>query len=251
MFEDVKFSSCGKFVSSDDWIHPDRVIDSYEMILVTKGYVYLNEGGTDYELKENDVLILEPHKRHYGYKHSRNTEFFWLHWHGNAPEGLKHRKIDSLYTVSLYFRQILQHLIEPGMREATDYLTRLILIELQSNSTNPTNNHIVEEIAAYIRANSHMGLTEAKVAKHIGYNTDYLNRIFKAHYFKTIKQYINERRMETVKSLMLTQSYTLSEIAAKSGFTEYKYFLKFFKYHEGITPTEFYKQYAKIHINSR
>ena len=84
-----------------------------------------------------------------------------------------------------------------------------------------------------------------------GYNTDYLNRIFKAHFFKTIKQYINERRMETIKSLMLTQSYTLSEIAAKSGFTEYKYFLKFFKYHEGITPTEFYKQYAKIHINSR
>ena len=57
-------------------------------------------------------------------------------------------------------------------------------------------------------------------------------------------------RMEHIKSLMLYDNLSLKVVSDRSGFTDYKYFLKFFKYHEKITPTEFYKQYAKIHINS-
>ena len=78
-----------------------------------------------------------------------------------------------------------------------------------------------------------------------------MNRLFKSSFSKTVKQYIDEKRIEYVKELMLCSDLPLKEIAARSGFSEYKYFLKFFKYHEKITPTQFYKQYAKIHINSR
>ena len=74
--------------------------------------------------------------------------------------------------------------------------------------------------------------------------------MFKATFSKTVKQYIDEKRMEYIKSLMLNENLPLQKVADKAGFTEYKYFLKFFKYHEKITPTEFYKQYAKMHINS-
>ena len=48
MFETVKYISSGKFISNGEWIHPDRILDSYEMIFVTKGHVYLNENGTDW-----------------------------------------------------------------------------------------------------------------------------------------------------------------------------------------------------------
>ena len=43
MFEDVKNCGAGKFISNGEWIHPNRIIDSNEIIFVTKGEVYINE----------------------------------------------------------------------------------------------------------------------------------------------------------------------------------------------------------------
>lgn len=42
----------------------------------------------------------------------------------------------------------------------------------------------------------------------------------------------------------------MQEIAAKSGFSDYKLFLKYFRYHEGVTPSEFRSAYYKIHTNN-
>lgn len=252
MFEDVKNCGAGKFISNGEWIHPDRIIDSNEIIFVTKGEVYINENGTEYHLKPDEILILQPNLRHFGYKVSTSTEFFWLHWYGgpNMDSNIKHRKIENPYIISLYFRQLLEALVTHKTPECMNYLTRLILIELYSNSKQPIVNHTAEKVAAWIEANCHTSITEKQIASQFGYNSDYLNRLFKSSFSKTMKQYINEKRLEYIKGLMLRSDLSLKEIAHRSGFTEYKYFLKFFKYHEKVTPTEFYKQYAKMHINS-
>lgn len=253
MFENINNCGAGKFISQGEWIHPERVIDSYEIIFITKGEVYINENGIEYHLKPNEILILKPNLRHFGYKPSKDTEFFWLHWYGepNTSMNIKHRKIENSYNLSLLFRQLLNARVTHKASEGMNYLTRLILIELYSDSKQPITNHTAEKIAAWIDGNCHTSITETQIATQFGYNADYLNRLFKSSFSKTIKQYINEKRIEYIKGLMLRSELPLKEIAIKSGFAEYKYFLKFFKYHEKITPTEFYKQYAKMHINSQ
>lgn len=253
MLESIEYANCGKFVSDGEWKHPDRMLDSYTVIFVTKGRVCIQEEGEKYLLQKDDVIVLSPHKRHRGYQSTSDVEYFWLHFRGDLawPNRFTHTKIENPYNVSLYFRQLLNNRILKRPPEGMDYLTRLILIELYTGSVQPNMNRMAESIAAWIRANCHIALSEAMIADHFGYNADYLNRMFKANFFKTIKQYINEKRMEHIKTLMLSEDLTLAEIAAMSGFSEYKYFLKFFKYHEGITPTDFCKQYAKIHINTR
>ena len=253
MFEDVKYCGAGKFISNGEWIHPDRVIDSREMIIVTKGEVFLNENGVAYPLKPDEILILEPGLRHFGYKSSTNTEFFWLHWQGGPglPANLKHRKIENSYGIFLYFRQLLDARVTHKTSEGIDYLTRLILMEFFLNSTQPVVNRTAEKIAAWINANCHTAISERRIAEEFGYNPDYLNRLFKASFGKTIKQYMDDKRMEHIKGLMLREDLPLKEVATRCGFSDYKYFLKFFKYHEKQTPTEFYKLYAKMHINSR
>lgn len=252
MFENVQYCGAGKFISQGTWIHPDRMIDSYEILFVTKGEVSIIENEIKYCLKKDEILILQPHLRHYGYHPSTNTEFFWLHWYGGpeiSPQ-MKHRKIANPYDISMYLRQLLEARVMQKPSEALDYLTRLVLIELFSNSQQPNVNHIAEKVSAWIQTNCHLPITESQIAAQFGYNVDYLNRMFKANFSKTLKQAINDQRMKYIKSLMLCEDLTLKEIAEKSGFSEYKYFLKFFKYHEGITPTQFYKQNAKLHINS-
>lgn len=253
MFETVRYISCGKFISSSEWIHQDRVIDSYEMIFVTKGFVYINENGCDYALQADDAIILQPGVRHYGYQSSTDTEFFWVHWQSDAAFSLdiKHRKIEDPYSISLYFRQLLQCRIEGKPAECFDYLARLILAELHFNSSNPNVNHTAETVAAWIKANRHTAIKAAQVAAYFGYNVDYLNKMFKASFLKSIKEYIDDERMKYIKAMMLSQNLSLNEVAVQAGFTDYKYFLKFFKYHEGITPTQFYKENAKVYINTR
>ena len=253
MLECVKNIAAGKFVSHGEWCHQDRTIGSYELIFVTKGEVYINENNINYHLKADDILILQPGMRHFGYKHSTDCEFFWLHWQGGADEisGIKHRKIENYYSIALYFRQLLSIRATHKTQESMDYLTRLILMELYLNNTCYVANPTTEKIAAWIEANACLPITEKQVAAEFGYNADYLNRLFKKHFAKTLKQYMNEKRIEYIKGLMLRSNLSLKEIAIKSGFSEYKYFLKFFKYHEKITPTEFSKHHAKIYINSR
>lgn len=253
MFEAVTNCGAGKFISSDEWIHPDRTIDSHEIIFVTKGIVYINDNGNEYALGPDELLLLEPNVRHFGYKKSTNTEFFWLHFksNSNTEYTFKHIKAENPYTLSLYCREMLDALVLSKPHETLDYLTRLILVELSINTGNQSKNPAVEKIAAWIKANNNIPVTETQIADIFGYNTDYINRIFKASFKKTIKQYINEERIKYIKTLMLYDNLPLKEVAIKSGFTEYKYFLKFFKYHEKVTPTEFYRQFSKIHINSR
>ena len=43
------YENIGEFHSNDEWIHPVRVIDSYELIFVLSGTVYLFEEGKRYE----------------------------------------------------------------------------------------------------------------------------------------------------------------------------------------------------------
>ena len=253
MFEQVKNCGAGKFISSDSWIHPDRVIDSYEIIFVTKGTVYINKNGQNFQLKTNDIFLLEPNIRHYGYQSSTDTEFFWLHF--TSPENPLQKSVyttnENPYRISLYFRQLIEARVMDMPPETLDYLTRLILIELYSNTKQANINALSEKIHAWIKANCNAAITAAQIARHFGYNADYINRLYKSSFQKTVKEAIDEERMRYVKMLMLYDNLPLKEVAMKAGFSDYKYFLQFFKYHEGITPTQFCKQFSKIYINSR
>lgn len=201
----------------------------------------------------NEILILEPNKRHYGYQESEDTEFFWLHWYSdtNVLSGIKHIRPENSYSISLYFRQLMDARVTQKSGEILDYLTRLILAEVYYNRKQMNVNPNAEKIAAWIKANNNSSLTVSHIAERFGYNVDYLNRLFKNNFSKGIKQYINEERLKYIKKLMLSEHLSLKEVALRAGFEDYKYFLKFFKYHEGITPTEYEKQFAKIYINSR
>lgn len=253
MYESVTYCGAGKFVSHGEWIHPDRIITSYELIFVLNGTVYINEDDVQYQLKKNDLLLLEPTLRHYGYEKSSNTSFFWVHFTG-LPEinsKLKYQTLVNTYNLSLLFKQLLHYRSENQMAESLDYLTRLILIEAFSLKKEEDTNKIVSEVVAWITANRDIILKVEQVSEHFGYNADYISRLFKANYGKSLKEYINDIKISYIKQLLLTSDLSLTAIACNAGFDDYKYFLKFFKYHEGVTPTQFLKSYSKTHINKK
>lgn len=56
-------------------------INTFDLIFVEYGCLYLTENEISYHLKANDVFILQPNRTHYGHKKcTKETLFHWLHF---------------------------------------------------------------------------------------------------------------------------------------------------------------------------
>ena len=252
MFEDVKYLRCGKFISHGEWKHPDRVINSYEIIFVIEGIVFINENDKSYVLKKNDVILLEPNLRHFGFKSSENVSFYWLHFVCDTkPTVPKTMHFENPYNLSLLFKQLLHYSTEQSFMVRLDYFTRIILAEITENKSGQKENRLINNVSEWIKANKDIPFKVSDISEHFGYNIDYLSRLFKKNFGKGLKEYIDQIKIQNIKNDLLNTSLSLKEISVSCGFSDYKYFIKFFKYHEKLTPTEFRNAYAKTHINTK
>lgn len=251
MFENVQMAWCGLFSSDEEWIHPDTTIDTWEAIMVVSGTVHIRVGEREYSVEKDGVILMPPFVRHAGFKSCTGVSFYWIHFTDCPLEELFIPKTESYHLV-LLFRQVLHFLSGPEpQREACDYLARLILIELSRQSEKNAEKRIVYEIAEWIRINADQTLTVQRVAQQFRYNPDYLNRLFRKTFSTGLKKYIDAVRMERIKTLLLNTSEPLQSIASKCGFEDYKYFLRFFKSHQNMSPTEFRNTYYYVNMNNK
>lgn len=256
MYESIKFIHGGKFVSRGIWKHPERIIESTELIIVTKGTVHITEGEREYCLKSGDILRLDKGIRHFGHRESHEqVKFYWFHFHCSNKNALPPKCFSpqSSAEAELICRQILHYEKTDGYGDdITDCLIRALIIELKTSEMieGSTPKKLCTEIAEWIRGNCDLAIKVSDVADHFGYNEDYLCRAFKNFHPDGLKTYIDEARMKKIRKDLGDSEKTLKEIAAKYNFSEYKYFLKYFKYHEGISPTDYRKTYCNLHINN-
>lgn len=254
------YESAGKFISSGLWIHPSRRISSYEIMYVTSGEVAIQEENVAYVLHHGDVLLLESNRLHYGFRESENVQFYWLHFHlspcTTLPLSLRTLHVvhlsDAGY-IDVFFNQLIHYANTPDIpAEASDYLLRLILMELVRQKKNgmPAESVAAVRIHAWINANAHMPLTVRNIAEQFGYSEDYVNRLYRKFYGISLKKSIDREKMQAIQSLLLSTNYALKEIAASMGFSDYKYFLKFFQHHAGVSPTAFREMYYNMHMNT-
>lgn len=253
----IHYIYAGKFTSRGQWLHPTRIIDSYELIIVTEGRFSLYEGESVYPLEEGSVLLLKPSVEHGGVEATDSKiSFYWLHFKGVDPidEGLmaKHFSLREPYHASLLCRQLIHYASEGFEQSVLDSLLYVLLSELssQSHPLDDSENALVLRIREWIRINSDRPLNAPEVAEHFGYNEDYVTRLFKKRYGVGLKSVINELKLNHIKRLLLEAELPLTEIALRVGFSDYKLFLKFFKYHEGLTPSEFKAAYYSLHTNN-
>ena len=130
---------------------------------------------------------------------------------------------------------------------------RLLIIELNAEykRLDADNHPLFSAVKEWVRVNCDLPIKVSDVADHFRYNVDYLNRVFKRFYPAGLKAFIDEQKLQRIKASLLNDSSTLWEIAEKYGFSDYKYFLKYFKYHEGVSPTEYRQMYCNLHTNNK
>lgn len=85
----VKYVSSGNLVSEHGFVHPRRNIDTFVIIVVTKGTLHITQNGIEYDVHENEFMLLLPDMLHYGHKASEGElSYYWSHFYVQDPDFL-------------------------------------------------------------------------------------------------------------------------------------------------------------------
>ena len=86
------------------------------------------------------------------------------------------------------------------------------------------------------------GLSQVKVADTFKISTYTLSRLFKNQVGIGFAEYVNSKRLEYAKDLLLTTSCSIKEVAQQSGYASESYFGRIFKATYGSSPSAFREQ---------
>lgn len=73
--------SSGQLLNEEHFIHPHRNLDTWVIIICTKGRLYITQNERQYTLTENHYIILFAGHKHFGFKESEGElSYYWCHF---------------------------------------------------------------------------------------------------------------------------------------------------------------------------
>ena len=276
----VQYLSCGQLIKNKNFLHPRRCLESFVLIYVLEGTLYISQNGIPHEIGEDQFILLHANTEHYGYKeYPEFLHYYWVHFlvpgehyciaqdeyypspsqsnkfHYVLPE---FGSLDQEKRVPILFSQIL----DISMQEyiVSDYLLHFsltsLLMELASKSIpssvgQESRNLHIYKIQDWIRHNYQQSITIPQIAEIFHFNPDYLSFNYKKVTGMPLTRYINSVRIEAAKKFLTTTEFSLREVAYYCGFSDEKYFFRVFKQFEGMTPTEFKGAFFKKKVVSK
>ena len=129
--------------------------------------------------------------------------------------------IDNL-KISLFERRV-SSAVEPEKQEE-----RTI-----TGITRYLQEHLTEEISLTV------------LAGQFHLNPQYISQLFKSEIGVNFLAYLTNIRMERAKKLLLSTSLPIAEVAEQSGYGDYRVFTKVFKKSEGVTPSQYRRDFLE------
>ncbi len=106
---------------------------------------------------------------------------------------------------------------------------------------NPSRDTVLDDMLYYIDHNFQNNIKLETIASRFGYNSAYLGKIFTRSVGKSFNSYVDHKRIEYSKRLLLGDSLKVYEIAQQAGYKNVDYFHKKFKKYVGVSPAEYRK----------
>lgn len=285
----VRFDTAGEFLSESNWTHAKRSIPDYELIIGVNETVYMREEEQSFEVGPGDILLLNPGRRHGGYQASKpGVKFYWIHFHFEVPSAVltdeemrleaehisshterswsvqdlylpRYMRIEQWDRINILVNQIL-HVANSNYwtKQSLDYLLTSLLIEISESVLNsltfkgnaPKGDVNFNKILEWTRIHSAEALTVAEIAKRFNYNKDYLSRLFKQNTSAGPLEFIHMVRIGKAKELLSRTAIPVKEIASEVGYSDEKYFMRMFKKHANMTPSQFRNAYHRTFMNN-
>ena len=101
-------------------------------------------------------------------------------------------------------------------------------------------------MAQYLRQRYKENIRGADLARHFGYSSTQLAKIFKNYYGVSVSEFVNNFRIELAKTIMQTNKKAMiKEVSMDVGYNDQYYFSKLFKKITGMWPTEYQRKLGK------
>lgn len=235
-------------------------LDSFLFFVVCSGSGSFTYENIEYKLSEGDCVFIDCSK---SYSHTTSADNLWnlkwIHFNGVTlsaiydkylsrggkivfhPESTKdflilHNEIFNEATKS-------EHLVDMKINT----LLSKLLVHLMENSWNPieitSKRGKLLPIKVYLDEHYTEKISLDELSNKFYINKFYLTRIFKEQYGVSINNYLLGLKVTKAKQLLRFSEETLENISAKCGIGEANYFSRIFKQIEGISPSEYRKQW--------
>ncbi|MEW9700441.1 helix-turn-helix transcriptional regulator [Paenibacillus sp. SI8] len=278
------FLDCGSAFYKEGERHIARSqIGTFDLIVVTKGAIYIGEGPHEWVVRQHEAVILRPDLNHYGTAPcEQETEIIWIHFHTYGAWGeyadmntclenqasliedhkksafLNHAEVNSIFIPKYikltpkafelleYFFQLEQEarsLRNWRKQNAFQLFMQHINRELIT-TTDMTAFHLAEKIELFIRQNYTKKISNAMLQEQLNYHPNYLAKCMLKVFGMTPNDYLLQYRIEQSKKLLIQTDWSMTRVAEESGFQHASYFSYCFSSKEGISPLNFRKNFT-------
>ena len=101
----------------------------------------------------------------------------------------------------------------------------------------------ISGITRYLQEHLAEEMSLSVLAEEFHLNPQYISQLFKNEIGVNFLSYLTNIRMEKAKKLLLSTSLSIAEVAEQSGYGDYRVFTKVFKKNEGITPSQYRRDF--------
>ena len=98
---------------------------------------------------------------------------------------------------------------------------------------------VISQAVGIIEMEYNTDLSLSSLAERLSVSTPYLSSLFKEEVGQNFKEYLTAVKLSKARSLLITTSESINEIAEKVGYNNAKQFSAIFKKYVGSTPAEY------------
>lgn len=131
---------------------------------------------------------------------------------------------------------------EDRIKSVCSIAVMLIQYIIFKNMITELKNKRLNDAVMYISNNLDKNLSVSKMCKDLNISKSALYGMFHRYKGCTVGEYINKKRIELAKVLLINSDKLLCDIACLTGFSDYAYFSKSFKKITGSTPFKYRKE---------
>ena len=238
-----------------------------DFLFVTNGYVKRQLGIVNYDVRQNELMIIPKFQISTTEFHSEDLNGFYCHFSDSfltnnpfllqwKPTDFENTKVVLSQETANRIHQLLEtinNLYQQNWiqnKELIAQYLRTVLTEITfQNKYVPSvldkKKGLVLKYIQLVNINLKKGLKISNYAELLHISPNHLNKIIKNQLSKSAQEIHNEIILQEAKVLLLQTSKDISEIAFDLGFNDVSYFGKFFRKHTNQSPMEYRKMIEK------
>lgn len=145
--------------------------------------------------------------------------------------------------------QITDYILKPVNYEefgsCIDNLKITLFERRISEEPKQQGERVITGITRYLQEHLAEDVSLSILAEQFHLNAQYISQLFKSEIGVGFLSYLTSIRMEKAKKLLLSTSASIADVAEQSGYGDYRVFTKVFKKSEGVTPSQYRRDFLE------